>query len=212
MENDQKTSSAYKDYVNFIQANLKKTPGTRTNAKLTEINDLDSFDENIALLLKSFYDDSDTIIVRMATVLNSIYTQQNNVFLISVRLNNDLTKLDKNNPFESCNSDTHREIMNRFLTTGIFKVLKKSVRRSPGVKGKAGLYELAHPKFYGPLVQLMGQDMCKAKKDAFVQWWDDTESDEEESSILELPKPKMPKTELELELERRASERRKNRK
>lgn len=193
---DKKNSIIYNKFVDFIKNNY----GNKHFIKLTQTNPLDSFEPNIFNIVAPFYDYPDPIINRVGSVLNAIYTQQNSVFLITRDLVNDLVKNDKNHSIESCNTQIYKNMMAFLFNSNIINVLRKPIRISPGIRGRAGLYELIHPEYLNPLIQIMGVDHCHAKKDSCIKWYDAEYSEE-------TAKPREPKTEFELEMERRARER-----
>lgn len=171
-------------------------------AKLTEISELSSLPLEVKDMLLPFYNSDDSTHKRMASVLNSIFTQHNNVFLLTNSILNDLVKNDPNHDLKSCDGKACSDIKIRFIEKGkVFKVLRKPVERAPGVKGRGGLYELSHPMFANLLIKIMGEDLCEAKKDNFIKWYDEELAKESK----ELVRP--PKTEEELKMERRARER-----
>ena len=201
MSEDYKNNPVYNDYSDYLKNKLCK-PGL---AKLTTTKPISQFDGDIKFILQSMYDSRDEVIERMASIFNAIYTQQNHVFLIAKTSVNDLVKEDINHTHQSCNTETYKDIMRRLFTSSVIIELEKAEQRRKGVAGKAGLYELIDPKYLNPLILVAGRDVCMAKKDQYLKWYRTQYKAELEYLPKEEVKPKLPKTEFELEIERRVN-------
>lgn len=215
MSEDHKNNPIFLGYSDYLKTKLSKI----AMAKLTRTKPVDEFSGAIKMVLLSMYESEDEVIQRMASIFNAIYTQQNSTFLVVKSLVNDLVKDDVNSLHKSCNTETYKEIMYRLFSNNIIVELKKAVQRSKGVAGKAGLYELVDVTYLEPLHKMAGRDVCEAKKAQFLIWYEGEYGKEakksEEQSTEDLVKEAIiiarPKTEFELDMERRARERKLNR-
>jgi hypothetical protein len=195
---DRKKSSTYQQFAEFMEKHLSKP----SVAKLTEVSLLSDFPEDVQNMLAPFYTSTDTAHKRMASLFNSIFTQQNNVFLMTNEVLNDLVRNDPNHDLKSCDTDACDDLKRRTISEGnIFTVLRKPVKRAPGVKGRGGMYEVTNPLFHNLLISLMGRDVARAKKEKFLEWYDKSKAEETGEEV------KQPKTEEELRIERKVYER-----
>lgn len=159
--------------------------------RLTEIKHLDEFTDDIQQTLRALYDSPISKVRRFASILNSIYSQAENVFVITYRLYSDLIKEDSNHIITTKPGDgvSYRQMLSFALGNGYITELRKPSRISKGIYGKAGLYELTDKDFITPLIDMIGYANCKAKKDARLKWYDEnnTEQNQKEDEIETTP-------------------------
>lgn len=140
--------------------------------KLTQVSPIDVFDTNIKSILSAFYSNKDSKAQRFASILNSIYTHTNNVFILTYRLGNDLINEDPNHAFHQSNGDAYREMLHYSLKGGYITCLREPVKTTKGVVGQAGLYELTDEDFLGPLIDMIGITNCRDNKIERIKWFD----------------------------------------
>ena len=190
--------SIYKQFSKFIANNLSEPH----MAKLTKVSKIEDFPFYVQSVLRPFYESEDSTHKRIGSLLNSMFTQQNNVFLLVNAMLNDIVKNDPNHNLESCDREACDEVKLRVISkSNILTVLRKPMARSPGVRGRGGLYEVTHPMFTDILDKLMGAELRKIKKEEFLIWYDTTNPPAEDEVAAE------PKTEEELRIERQVLER-----
>lgn len=137
-------------------------------SKLIEISPVESFNEEIQMILNALYDHPESYFKRLATVFNAIYTQQNSVFTFSLGLAQKLIPLDKKNGFGKPDDKAYNLMMHTALVGGMFEKIRDQVGN------KAALFRLTHPMALKELELLMGKEARQAKEDKFIQWWDAT--------------------------------------
>lgn len=166
------------EYKEFIEERIVG----KDHIKLFETSDINSMNDNIKECLETFYSDARPEIRKIATILNSIYTHQNHVFLFSFRIMNDLLRNDNNITVNSCHINNYKYLLHRMQSSGMFEK-----KRSP--KGRnAGLYKLKNPLFLKLLVELVGQDVLNGKEAAHTDWYDNEYKTKPNKDDVELEK------------------------
>lgn len=187
-----KKSKIYEDHSKFLDENFTKEEMT----KLNRVQPLESFNEEIREILKACYDHPDSRIKRLGSILNAIYTQYNTVFMLSVRILRELTPLDiANHGLKSCEGADYNWIIHQCLSLGIFERIRDQVGK------KASLFRLVHPRYLDPLYRFVGKEICEAKADKNIEFWDNTNT--EGASIKKDDKPL---TEAEKRIKERADD------
>ena len=170
MNDDDKNSPTFNLILKKIEESLKNS--TR-NSHLTDLKILGDFPQHQRQVLAALYGHNDGMVRRFATMLNSIYTQQINVFITTQDNFAELIKKDSaNNSLRSCDNTSYKIMMNHAYIHGWIKELRRAVQRSKGVSGQAGLYELTDSDFLFPLIKEIGKDVCDANKKATLEWFD----------------------------------------
>lgn len=147
----------------FIQNNLINDD----TVKLSSLSDLSKTSDDIKNMLEGFYECDNPVVQKIGTILNAIFTQKTNVFMLSIRILSDLVEKDPNLKAKSCHSSQYRKIIYRLLKSGLLK----KIREPNG--NNAGLYELIHEGFLSILIKEIGQDVLDAKKKAHIEWYDE---------------------------------------
>lgn len=152
----------FNKYEKFVKENLEKT----NSVKLVNTKHLDDLPDIVIKPILAFYTSTSSSIQKSGSIINSIYTQQTNVFLLSLRIVSELVKNDPNIKYTSCNSTNYKEIMHKLFSSKVITALRKP-------SGKfAGLYELTSEIFLEPLRQQIGDDMLEATKKEHIEWYD----------------------------------------
>ena len=160
-----KKSKTFEDYTDFLDTKLTKMEV----AKLIEVGDLSSFNEEISTILQTFYNHKDNNIKRFGSVFNAIYFQHNSTFTLSQGMANDLVRKDfERHGLKSCDPDAYNDIVHRALAAGIFEKIRDQIGK------KAALYKLVMPRYLEPLQRAVGKELLEAKEHKFIEWWDTT--------------------------------------
>ena len=162
----EKEGKTYQEYSKFLETTFMRPEV----AKLCEVSPLDTFNEEMNEILEAFYKNHDSAVKMLGSIFNSIYTQHNNVFLLSVGIVRDLVAADAaRHKLTSCNGKSYNFIIHHCLMAGMFVKIREQVGK------KAALYELVHPKFLDPLYRVMSKEMLAAKKKRTIEWYDSTD-------------------------------------
>ena len=174
----------------FEKISLKVAEGLKnstTDCRLIDITPLDDFSRDIQAILMPFYKSRDPKARRFGTILNSIYTHANNVFVLTKRLAADLVEKDPHYPQKSCDTSSYKYMISYALQNLYLDVLRNPVQNNKNVSGKAGLYELSDPDFLAPLIEMIGISTVKANKDQTLKWYDENNTPE----MQENPSPEL---------------------
>ena len=149
-----------------------------TDPRLVDISPVSDFNETIQTMLRVLYDSPDPRARRWASVLNAIYTHANSVFVITHALVAALVEKDFHYPQNSCDYVSYKKMLVFAYENGHLAELRKPVRKTKGVTGKAGLYELISPVYLAPLSDMIGATTLKANKVQRLKWYDDNNTPE----------------------------------
>lgn len=169
MSDDIKKGPYYEKVEELISEDLKRSV---RDSRLVDVSDIRDLCEEMQQALAPLYKSRDGRVKRFATMLNAAYTQQSNVFIITQDYLEALMEKDPQQTLKSCDWTSYKTMLKFIFTNGYITELRKAVKRSKGVSGQAGLYELSHKLFLAPLVNQIGADICKANKAATLKWFD----------------------------------------
>jgi len=183
--NDKKINKKLFDKISIkISEDLKNSSD---DPRLVDITPLSEFNEDIQAILLALYRNPNPRAKRFGSVLNSIYTHANNVFVLTHRLAIDLIEKDPHYAQKSCDGTSYKNMLSFALQNLYLNVLRKPIRNDKGVTGKAGLYELSDEDFLAPLIEMIGATTCKANKDQKLKWYDENNTPE----LQENPSPEI---------------------
>jgi hypothetical protein len=155
--------------------------------RLVDLTPIGEFPPDIQSILFALYNNPDPRAKRFGSVLNSIFTHANGVFVLTQRLCAGLVEKDVHYTQKSTDSISYKKMLGFALQNCYLNVLRSPVQNSKGVMGKAGLYELADEDFLAPLIEMIGITNLKANKDQKLKWYDENNTPE----VQENPSPEI---------------------
>jgi hypothetical protein len=192
------------DWIDVYAKLIEETIVQDHHVKLCMTSPVDDFDFQIYGIVASCYKSVDPVVNRIGSIYNAIFTQRTSVFLLTRNLMDELVSGDVNQDLKSCSTDHYNSLKARLHHSGIIETLR------PSKHGVAGLYELKHPMYLGPLEAKVGKEILLLQKEKKLIWYDETnraKSDKPEKILID----ESVMTEEELEVKRRLDEKRKNR-
>jgi len=170
-----KKGTTYKEYSNFLDVVFADDEV----AKLIRVSALEEFNPEMQEILKSLYSYENGNAKRLGSIINAIFTQQNSVFTLSVRMVHRLVKADQpRHGLASCELSAYNDIVHKALNHNVFEKMRDQIGK------KAALYKLVHPQWLGALQKQAGKELLLAKEHKFTEWWDATS---EESDSIQKP-------------------------
>lgn len=148
------------DIVNLLSA-------TANDCFLSEVTiDLSKFDEEIRELLIGFYNSEDKVSVRIATMLNSIFTHQTTTFMYTFETMEKLLDLDTNNRVSTIKTPENTAIRKNLIDNGFMVCLRPSVGR------KSGVYKIVYEPWVDMLAKSIGREFLDKKEQKVLEYFD----------------------------------------
>lgn len=116
------------------------------------------------------YTCSHAIIKKMTTVVNAVFTQRRQTFLLSRNSLMDLLKNDVNHDL-GMSPNEYRKFIFYMIESKYFEVLRKGTNR------KASVYKLVQPKLVEALHKLAAKDYFETQEDLVLSYYDDSSTD-----------------------------------
>lgn len=128
---------------------------------------IDTFvDEEIRGILKLGYDTEEADEILLSSMLNSIFTQSNMVFVLSQRSFLSLVREDINKPQITISSRRYASFKCKLHQIGYLSTLKESTHC------KGGVYKIIHPKIVDILLKRKGDVFFKTQEEVVLGFYD----------------------------------------
>jgi hypothetical protein len=116
-------------------------------------------------LVDAYHSDSPNYI-RMATLMNSIFTHHAQTFMLTRRSFNDLIKLDTNSEYDGINGVEYGVLLKLMINTSHFKCLRKPSGN------RAGVYKIVHLGIVEALYSLHSKEWFELQEKKVCEYYD----------------------------------------
>lgn len=117
---------------------------------------------------------NETMKHRLGTIMNSIFTQENQTFLMSRDSTALLFEGDLDSKYKSCSNSDYKHLLKTITNISLFETLRIPVGR------KAGVYKLVAPELVDTLYRLVGRKALEEQERKALEYYDGTDKPKKE--------------------------------